>query len=111
MNDTPPQPPYVRPSDRWGFHGRTPHPLSEELLLTRLDLCPRLSQLASSCLVATVVAMETTPKDLAKQLGVTGRTLRGYVRSKYRPNGEDKYSRWKLDDAMVTDVARHFSDR
>lgn len=55
--------------------------------------------------------METTPKDLAKQLGITGRTVRGYLRSKYRPNGEDKYARWKLDEAMVADVVRHFSGR
>lgn len=53
--------------------------------------------------------MEITPKDLAKQLGVSEKRIRGYLRSRYRPNGEDKYSRWKLDEAMVADVLRHFS--
>jgi hypothetical protein len=53
--------------------------------------------------------VETTPKDLAKPLGVTGRTVRAYLRSKYRPNGEDKHARWKLDEEMVADVLRHFA--
>jgi hypothetical protein len=55
--------------------------------------------------------METTPKDLAKQLGISQLRIRNYLRSNYRPNGEDKYSRWKLDEAMVADVVRHFSGR
>lgn len=53
--------------------------------------------------------METTPKDLAKQLGVGEKRIRAYLRSRYRPNGEDKYSRWTLDEAMVADVVKHFS--
>lgn len=52
--------------------------------------------------------MDMTPRDLAKQLGITGRTLRAYLRSQYRPNGEDRYSRWKLDEEMVADALRHF---
>lgn len=53
--------------------------------------------------------METTPKDLAKMLGVSELRIRNFLRSEYRPNGENKYSRWKLDDAIVARVVAHFS--
>jgi predicted transcriptional regulator len=52
--------------------------------------------------------MEKTPKDLAKQLGISDRTIRTYLRNQYRPGGEDRHSRWKLDEEMVADVERYF---
>jgi hypothetical protein len=54
--------------------------------------------------------LDKTPKDLAKRLGVSDRTIRAYLRERYRPDGKDKYSRWKLDEGMVADVVRRFED-
>lgn len=53
--------------------------------------------------------MDKTPKDLAKLLGVSDRTIRAYLRERYRPNGEDRFSCWRLDEEMVADVIRRFA--
>lgn len=52
--------------------------------------------------------MATTPKELGTRLGVDPRVIRKYLRGRYRPNGEDKNSRWLLDDAMVAAVVAKF---
>ncbi|MCB2413078.1 hypothetical protein LGT39_09515 [Demequina sp. TTPB684] len=51
--------------------------------------------------------MGITPNELAAILGLEPKVLRDYLRSVYRPNGEDAYDRWQLDYEMALDVARH----
>jgi len=52
--------------------------------------------------------MGITPNELAEILGVDPKRMRGYLRSVYRPNGEDFMARWYLDYEMALGVARYF---
>ncbi|WP_159448504.1 hypothetical protein [Demequina sp. NBRC 110052] len=52
--------------------------------------------------------MATTPRELANRIGIDQRRIRVFLRSEYRPNGEDKNARWLLDDEQVAEVKKHF---
>ena len=53
------------------------------------------------------MAEYATPKDLARELGVTPRQIRVYLRSKYGVLGPFE-TRWQLDSLRAADVAAHF---
>jgi hypothetical protein len=48
------------------------------------------------------------PEELARELGVTGRTLRGFLRKRFPRGGDEKNARWELDAETVRAVAEHF---
>lgn len=50
---------------------------------------------------------QITPEDLARELGMSGRTIRAYLRDKHS-DGHDRGARWKLTDAQAQDVRTHF---
>lgn len=52
-----------------------------------------------------------TPNDLARELGVTPRTIRAYLRSKYGRLAGRNETRWQLDGGQATDVRREFQRR
>ncbi len=49
-----------------------------------------------------------TPNDLARELGVSAKTIRDYLRSKYGtlPSFE---TRWHLTESQASDVRAHFN--
>ena len=55
--------------------------------------------------------MDITPKTLSKELGISEKRIRVFLRKTYRPGGQDKYARWVLDDQMAAVVRQHFHDR
>jgi len=50
---------------------------------------------------------ETTPADLARELGMSDRTIRAYLRERY-PDHELN-SRWRLTQSEADDVRREFA--
>jgi predicted transcriptional regulator len=50
---------------------------------------------------------EITPEELARELGLNGRTIRAYLREKHSAGHAPK-SRWRLTDAQAQDVRSHF---
>lgn len=51
---------------------------------------------------------QITPEELARQLGVSGRQVRRYLRSKYGKL-PPFVSRWNLSSAQTADVRAHFA--
>jgi len=51
-----------------------------------------------------------TPAELARELSVPARSIRGYLRSKYGVL-EFPETRWHLDASQANDVRAHFSAR
>lgn len=49
-----------------------------------------------------------TPNDLARELDVTPRAIRAYLRSKYGRLAARNETRWQLDGEQVADVRREF---
>jgi hypothetical protein len=52
-----------------------------------------------------------TPNDLARELGVSPRTIRAYLRSKYGVLAGRSETRWRLGGEQVADVRREFRRR
>ena len=52
-----------------------------------------------------------TPNDLARELGVTPRAIRAYLRSKYGRLAGRNETRWQLDGEEAADVRREFKRR
>lgn len=50
-----------------------------------------------------------TPAELARELGVSARSIRVYLRGKYGRLEESNETRWRLDDVDADDVRRTFS--
>lgn len=51
-----------------------------------------------------------TPDELAADLGVTGRTVRAWLRTAYPRSAVERYQRWVLDAAMIAAARQHFAD-
>lgn len=51
-----------------------------------------------------------TPRELSDQLGVSDRTIRGFLRATY-PEGRVKYQRWLLTREQADAVRAHFRSR
>ena len=51
-----------------------------------------------------------TPRELSDQLGVSDRTIRGFLRATY-PGGRVKYQRWLLTREQADAVRAHFRSR
>jgi len=49
-----------------------------------------------------------TPKDLARELGVTAKAIRAFLRSKYGKLDKSVVTRWRLDDDQVVLVRERF---
>ena len=52
-----------------------------------------------------------TPNDLARELGVSPRAIRVYLRSKYGRLAGRNETRWQLDGEQAADVRREFQSR
>jgi hypothetical protein len=51
------------------------------------------------------------PEELARELGVSGKTIREWLRQEYPRTGETRYQRWQLSDTQVRAVRRRFETR
>ena len=51
-----------------------------------------------------------TPRELARDLDVSGKRIRDYLRSRYGKLAERQLTRWELTDAEASDVRTHFRD-
>lgn len=49
-----------------------------------------------------------SPEDLARELNISGLTLRNWLRQHYPRPDEMKYQRWDLDDHQVAAARAHF---
>ena len=50
-----------------------------------------------------------TPDELAAELGITGRTLRAWLRDTFPRSDTERHQRWILDDRMILRARERFS--
>ena len=51
------------------------------------------------------------PEDIAAELGISGKTIRGWLREKYPRSAEQRYARWALTPAQVRALRERFAGR
>jgi len=60
--------------------------------------------------MATKTAPKTIrPEELAKELGISGKQIRAYLRAEYPRSAKEKNTSWNLNAAQAKKVREHFS--
>ena len=61
--------------------------------------------------VETFAKNYVTPEEIAAELGLSGKTVRDYLRSEHGLLADQDATRWRLDSVRAADVRQHFSGK